>query len=449
MLVSHRFPPDDIGGLERYTESLAAELTRCGDSVSIFARRWTAAPDENRLVRERLPDGTLLYRMLAGPYRPSGVPERPRELDRLFMMAALEAAPQVVHVNHLMGMPPGLIQIAHRMGAAVVISLHDFYFACPRVHLQKPDGELCTGPKMGAECAATCFADHPERGPIYWALRTMYFRRALEMAERVIAYSRCVASYFRSVAPITVIENGIPAEHLGQRELSPSPNRNGRLTLAYCGTVAPHKGPHLILEALSAAGLEGVRLLLIGHTHDRAYGAKLREKAAAIPGLQLQFYGSFSRNELPLLLGTADCVIVPSLAPEAGPIAPREALAAGVPVVASRRGALPELIVEGQNGLIFDAARPSELTEILRRISRDPELLPRLRAGARNSPVTTVAEHAQRVREVFQSAIEDFSRGSREAPDTTEFDFLQQALQEWGAMEHGPEKVRAHQAGVS
>src|SRR5947207_2404494 len=128
MLVSHRFPPDDIGGLERYTESLAAELVRRGDSVSVVARRWGAAKNETRLVRERLPDGSQLYRLAAGPYRPAGTPEADPKLEQLFLMAALEAAPEVVHINHLMGLPPGLIRIVHRLGAAVVISLHDFYF---------------------------------------------------------------------------------------------------------------------------------------------------------------------------------------------------------------------------------------------------------------------------------------------------------------------------------
>ena len=425
MLVTHRFLPDEAGGVEQYTQSLGAELARGGDLVTITTRRFEHGLNQARTLRERLPDGTLLFRLLAGKYHPERFLEGQREIERLFAAAVLEAAPEVVHINHLMGFSPGLIQIAHRLGAAVVVSLHDFYFACPRVHLQKTSGELCTGPDRGRECADSCFSGSDR---FFWGLRSMLFERALNIAERVIAYSRHVAAYFSQRVPglpIEVIENGVLLKCV-RRETAAT--HDAPLTLAYCGTIAPHKGPHIILEALRLARLESVRLLLIGQTHDTGYRDRLRRDAATIPGLQLQWYGRFSRRELPLLLAEVDCVIVPSVVPEAGPMVPREALAAGVPVVASRLGALPELIIEGESGLIFDPEKPAELAAILHRMCREPELLPRLRDGARRSPVVTVADHAARVRAVYHEAIRNFAYRPHEDARAAEFDFLQEAL---------------------
>jgi glycosyltransferase involved in cell wall biosynthesis len=129
-----------------------------------------------------------------------------------------------------------------------------------------------------------------------------------------------------------------------------------------------------------------------------------------------------------------DCVVVPSLVPEAGPIVPREALAHGVPVLAARLGALPELIREGENGFTFDPNEPAELARLLSRLMRDERLRLRLRVGARTSPVTTVAEHARDVRTIYEKAIVEFSRDTVNDVDGGEFKFLHGALIKLGCV---------------
>jgi glycosyltransferase involved in cell wall biosynthesis len=195
--------------------------------------------------------------------------------------------------------------------------------------------------------------------------------------------------------------------------------------------VTPHKGPHVILEALRIADLGRVDLLVLGQSdpNKREYVAELRERAATIPGLQMRLYGSYQRAELPHLLRDVDCVVVPSLVPEAGPIVPREALARGVPIVAARLGALPELVAEGENGFTFEPTRPGELAAILRRLARDEGLLDRLRQGVRNTPVVTVAGHAEAVRAVYREAAEDILyKSSPCGADALETRFLHEAL---------------------
>jgi len=430
MLVSHRFLPDDAGGVEQYTGSLAAELARTGDSVVIVARRSERGRKSIGMVRERMPDGTPVYRILAGDFNPELFLDGHEEIERIFAAAVLETRPEIVHLNHLVGFTPRLVRIAHRLGAAVVVSLHDFYFACPRVHLQKPRGELCHGPDLGRECVKSCFPGFGDR--LHWGFRQMYFARALRMAEQTIAYSRYVAAYFeemrRPAAPIAIIENGVLPKADACARIAP--RVAGPLTLAYCGTVVPHKGPHLIVDALRIAAIGQVRLRIIGQSLDESYRARLLRTAASVPGLTLQMYGRFARHDLPLLLGDVDCVVVPSAVPEAGPIAPREALAAGIPVIASRLGALPELIAEGENGFTFDPGNTAELASVLRKLAADPALLARLQAGAVQSRVVTVAKHVAQVRQVYDAAIADFARRGRDGDDLAELELLHEALVE-------------------
>jgi glycosyltransferase involved in cell wall biosynthesis len=452
LLVNQHFPPESRGGAELYTQSLAAELGKAGDDVSVVARSTVLAHHEIRMLRERLPGGNTIYRLIGGgaAFEYRHFLRHHERLEQLFTMAILESAPDVVHVNHLKSLSPRFIPVAHRLGAAVVVSLHDFYFACPMAHLQQPTGDVCQGPDYGRECARTCFAGRDDAW-LRWGMRTMYFRKLLAMSDEIIAYSKYVVSYFQgtdsNLRPIHFIPNSVPVEFSmkeGRDGVAPGPR--GTLAVAFCGTVAPHKGPHVILEALRIAALPSVRVLVLGSVPAQEYSRRLRQKAETVPGLTLCIYGAYKRSELPVLLQDADCVIVPSLVPEAGPFVPREALALGVPVVAARLGALPELIADGENGFTFDPSRPAELAAILRRMAEDEQLLARLRAGARRSPLVTADWHTQRVRLVYEDAIRDFrSRGARQ--DIAEFSFLHNALLQLGFDSTRPELTRIRLQG--
>jgi glycosyltransferase involved in cell wall biosynthesis len=174
---------------------------------------------------------------------------------------------------------------------------------------------------------------------------------------------------------------------------------------------------------------------MFGEVSDREgneYARRLRSEAAAIPGLVFRMYGRYERQDLSILLQDVDCVVVPSLVPEAGPIVPREALAHGIPVIAARLGALTELIDEGENGLTFDPRRPAELAGILIRLANNENLRLRLRAGARSSVVVTVAEHTRRIRAVYEQAIGDFKMRPAGSTETGEFNALHKALLDLG-----------------
>jgi glycosyltransferase involved in cell wall biosynthesis len=250
----------------------------------------------------------------------------------------------------------------------------------------------------------------------------------------VVAYSDYVARFFanflKNKKTVHVLGNGVSFSPWNSDE-EPSHVRfpDTPLTLAYCGTLASHKGPHVILEALKIAALPKVNLLLIGHSPRQAYASQLRAAAAEIPGLKMRMYGPYEPKDLCFLLRDVDCVVVPSLVPEAGPVVPREALAEGVPIIAARRGALPELVTEGQNGCTFDPRRPGELAAILRRLATDPEVLPRLQVGARSTINMTVAQHASRVRRIYAEAIDQFD-GNHQAwmADASEVNFAHESL---------------------
>ena len=415
LLACHRYPPDGIGGIERMVESLGQDLPALGDQVTIFAGRpLTGDPLQPALVRESLGQGGRLFRLSAparGPHQPFG----PARLEELFTAALIESGPDVAHFFQLLNLSPGILEIAARQRVPIIISLQDFYFVCPRTHLQKADGQSCAGPNAGQECAQTCFASQGAAALQLWGLRALYFRRLLDLADAIVCPSRYVADYFirrQGLPPgqVRVIPNGIlPLPRPARAPFTP--RQRGCLRLAYLGAVAPHKGVHQLLEAVAQAALPAVQLELNGTTHDYPeYVAGLRQRGARIAGLDLRINGPYEPERLPQLLQSADCVVVPSLVPETFALVSREALAQGVPILVARSGGLPEAIDPGVNGLAFAPDQPAELADHLRALWEDEALLVRLRRGAAQSVVMFTPAHAQEMHRLYADVLEASAR---------------------------------------
>jgi glycosyltransferase involved in cell wall biosynthesis len=132
------------------------------------------------------------------------------------------------------------------------------------------------------------------------------------------------------------------------------------------GRICPEKGYHLALDAARAADLP---LLLAGSVfpyaeHRRYFEHEIRPRLDA----SRRWIGPVAGRAKRRLLAAARCLVAPSLAPETSSLAAREALAAGTPVVALRRGALAEVVDEGRTGFLVDA--PEALPQAMREAGR-------------------------------------------------------------------------------
>jgi glycosyltransferase involved in cell wall biosynthesis len=318
-------------------------------------------------------------------------------LDRIFERLLLELTPDVVLVSHLMHHSPGYVSVAHRWGVPVVMELHDFYTVCERAHLERVSGELCAGPEGGKACAQHCFVGQGAalRRSV---IRTLLFRRAAAEVDALVAPSKFVADYFRDIcggeAPLHVIPNGITIKV--DRGAAIERPRDRPLHLASLGMLTPHKGQHVVVDALRKAHLTSARYTLFGGI-TQPYTHELREEAARVDGLELRTYGPYEPASLPALLADVDALIIPSLVWETFSIVVREAMCCGVPVIASRLGALPEAVQEGQNGLLFTAGSSSELAMLLRSLDSDRSLLDRLQSGIRLTDWISVDERVGRL----------------------------------------------------
>jgi glycosyltransferase involved in cell wall biosynthesis len=201
---------------------------------------------------------------------------------------------------------------------------------------------------------------------------------ALRRAELVISPSE----YLRELAlgwgldpaRVTVVPNPAPA-------VTALPPRDElRAGLAVEGTVLAFAGRLTAQKALgdaldAVAAVPGVTLLLLGDGPERPS----LEQGARDRGLEdrVRFLGPGSRDDVLRLFAAADAALLTS-AWENMPHTVLEALAVGTPVIATRVGGVPEVVRDGENGLLVDAGDAAGLAAAVRRLAAEPGLRERL-----------------------------------------------------------------------
>jgi len=201
--------------------------------------------------------------------------------------------------------------------------------------------------------------------------------RVLGHAARIVCVSESLATEIRQHLPrslhdrVRVVVNGVDTS-----QFSPATEREpGPLRVMFLGRAIRDKGADILLEAAGLLGRADVEYLIVGsHGFDPSaqlspFERRLRELTELV-NAPVRFEPFVDRQNLPPLLRRADVLVVPSRWPDPCPLTVGEGMAAGLPIVASRRGGIPELL--GDAGVLFDPDRPAELASALRSLVDEP-----------------------------------------------------------------------------
>lgn len=193
------------------------------------------------------------------------------------------------------------------------------------------------------------------------------------------------------VPPVAVIPNGIAvrtfAEPPGGRAAWRARNGVGgdALVFAFVGRLSAQKDPASLLRAFAAVDEPGDRVLLL--SGDGELRPRLEAEAAAL-GLSARVRFLGIRADVEELLAATDVFVLPS-SYEGHPLSVMEAMAAGRPVVATAVGGVPEIVRDGETGLLVPPGDVAALAGAMRRLARDPGLRAALgRAGGRLAAAT-------------------------------------------------------------
>ena len=388
LIPTDAFPPV-CGGSGWSTHALAAGLRTRGHEVAIVRPVQRATED----VTTSSYDG---FTLIEFGFRAPGVPYARNYFKNERLYARLESFLDqrirserfdIVHAQHVMTTLPS-IAAASRRGVPSVATVRDYWPVCywsDLIHT-RDDQALC--PACSASMMTRCI--QPRAGTMwplalpmipYMRANLARKRRGLAAANAVIAVSSRIASDLRARAPelattrLETIPNPVDLTDLRTRAGSARREVDGPYAL-YLGKLAPNKGTNHLVEVAEAATLDWP-LVIAGDGPDRDAIAA----AATSSKRDIRLLGWVDRDRAIGLLAHASMLVFPSRGPESLSRVLLEACALGIPVAAMNTGGTPDIIVQGESGLL--SATAAELARDVRALRADEALRQRLAVGAR------------------------------------------------------------------
>jgi glycosyltransferase involved in cell wall biosynthesis len=364
LFINTLYTPNVVGGAERSVQFLAESLVQLGHQVAVVSLTSRGG------IYVDWVNGTKVYYVgLKNLYWPIGSKENPKLLKPLWhvldtynpLMArqvahVLDAErPDLVHTNNLSGFTALTWQLVKQRHVPLVHTLRDYYLLCPRNTMFR-NGENCD--KRCTECR------------LYGLTR----KHLSNQVDTVVGISRFILErhlefgYFADTPRKRVVPNAC--------QEAPAPpaldTRSLPVWFGYLGQLHPTKGVEMLLGSAVQlpAGSWGLSIAGRGYTNYELY-LRGRHRTSAIKFLGHTKPEDFFRR--------IDVLVVPSLWHEPFGRVVIEAYAHGVPVIASNRGGLPELVEQAQTGFLFNPNRPDDLTVKLQRCIDKPRIIDDMR----------------------------------------------------------------------
>jgi len=287
--------------------------------------------------------------------------------------------PAVMHCTNTFPLiSPSVYYAAKREGVPVVQSLHNYRLLCPNalfLRNNKPC-ESCLGKSIPLPAIIHgCYRD--SRVASAGVAAMVSFHRLMRTWTRVVDKYFVLTEFARD----KFIQGGLAADKMVIKpnfvHPDTGPGDGSGDYVIFVGRLSSEKGIDTLLSAWQQ--LPGnTKLKIVG---DGPMAGRVSQAMNDDP--RIEWVGRRTKEEVDRLIHKASCLIIPSICYETFGRAIIEAYVHGVPVIASRHGAMAELVRDGETGLLFDAGDATKLREAVERILRDSDKLQRMRREAR------------------------------------------------------------------
>ncbi|MBR5950453.1 MAG: glycosyltransferase [Actinomycetaceae bacterium] len=295
-----------------------------------------------------------------------------------------QLSPEVVHFHSMQTLGGELLRIAKEAGAAVVLTMHDFWWSCARQFFASRELEPCTVVAQCSDCP--CSKDRA-----WLAQRDKWLASQLAYADIILAPSRSAANvYIANGAPedkVFVNENGVEAMTVKRQRVSGEPVR-----FMYAGGEDPVKGYSTLRRACEAASVpQGTTLDL--------YNASADGFPSWVSG-----HEPYSRETIGEIFAAHDVLILPSIMRESHSIVTREALSAGLAVIVTDTLGPQEAVRDGFNGRIASAGDAASLTEAIEDLSNVERCESMMGRGS-VTPIVSIPEQIDELFDYYDKAV--------------------------------------------
>ena len=377
-MVSSNWSPDSGGGAEAYVEDLTTALRARGHEVGAVTLGVDAedvvatVPARPHRLSEHRASPAWRKAMFHGAdvWRP--------DVMRVLRDAARRFRPDVVHTHVVAGMSVAALTAPSRLGLPHVHTVHDHWLRCWRstgtTAAQAPCGPACTavarwrasavhrsGPDVVIGISQAVLDSHP-----------LLQRDRARMT--VIHHPAPAMPPAGPRSPCRTPASNMRSASLGAEQLLEL--RDGRGSGAAAGTVFgflgqlnPNKGVDVFLEAARRLAPSGARFVVAGRGRLDAEVTR-----AGISGLEYRGWVSGAAKDA--FFADIDCLVVPSLWQEPAGLVVLEAVARGLPVIASRVGGLPEYVPASCTDLLCTPGDVASLVEKMTFFAAAPEAFP-------------------------------------------------------------------------
>jgi glycosyltransferase involved in cell wall biosynthesis len=311
--------------------------------------------------------------------------------------------PQIAHFHNTFPLiSPAAYYAARLEGIRVVQSLHNFRLICANALFFR-DGEVCEA------CLGRVIPWPAVTGKCYRGNRSASAAvGTMQAVHRLLGtWSRAVDAYIALTrfSADKLAAGGVPAHKIEVKSnfVHPDPGtgRGAGGYAVFVGRLSAEKGLTTLLEAWRH--LDGtLPLRIIG---DGPLAGLVQDEAARNPAIH--WVGKQQPDAVYDMIGEAVFLITPSRCYENFPRAIAEAFAKGTPVIASRLGAMAEIVDDGRTGLLFNPGDAQDLAARVQQISQDKSRLAHLRLAARKefAEKFTAASNYRRLMMIYQRAL--------------------------------------------
>jgi len=289
------------------------------------------------------------------------------EAKNKFEKLVKDFKPDIVHLHNIYHqISPSILNITRKYQIPTIIHLHDYKLICPNY-------QLFTNNHTCQACLKkryyNCFFKK--------CLKNSYSKSALASLEMYIHHS--ILNIYKKnidhlISPSKFLKNkfvefGWPSEKISvlynpfDSTLETKKDLKRKNYLLYFGRLSKEKGIDVLLNALKSTN-ESLKIVGSG-----SYENQLK-KLAKEKNLNVEFLGFKEGDDLISIISEAKAVIIPSIWWENMPLNMLEALSLEKPVIASSTGGMPEIIKEGENGLLFKPGSVSELREKIKKLNQ-------------------------------------------------------------------------------
>ncbi|WP_414663050.1 glycosyltransferase [Horticoccus sp. 23ND18S-11] len=279
------------------------------------------------------------------------------------VLAGMDRRNTIVHAHlYSSALSASVLDAALGLGFVTVLSLHDYFITCPNgAYFVFPRAEPCERRALSASCLA-CNCDSRRPAHKAWrVLRTWIQNRIARLPRRLSAYAAvsqtCATLARRDLPPgarITVVPNVVAVDR--QEPVAVARQRN----LVFTGRLESYKGPQLLAAAAARLNLPVVFC---------GTGPLEPELRRLCP--TARFTGWLSPDGVLAELAEARAFVFPSVYRETFGLSAAEALARGLPVVASRGTAAEEFVHHDRNGFLFAHNSADDLAAQLQKLGDD------------------------------------------------------------------------------